>query len=105
MPKLHDYFNSDLNTFVDQDEFAGTQNIDGRDLVIILDNDRLKERSQKEYDGISVGEILFFVKKSDYGSRPEAGTPIIFGTRQMYVFDAREDMGMYEIILRQNRGV
>lgn len=104
MLKLHDYFSSDLETFIDQNEFAETKSIDGRDLVIILDNDRLKERSKKEYDGISVGEVLFFVKKADYGSRPEEGTPVIFGTRQMYVFDAREDLGMYEIILKQNRG-
>ena len=104
MPKLHDYFSSDLDFFLDQDEFAETKSIDGRDLIIMIDNDRLKERSQKEYDGISVGEILFFVKSSDYGSLPETDTPVIFGTRQMYVFDASEDTGMYEIILRQNRG-
>lgn len=94
----------DLTVFINADEFSETQSIDGRDIAITIDNDRLKERSQKEYDGISVGEILFFVKKADYGSRPEEGTPVIFGRRQMYVFNAREDMGMYEIILKQNRG-
>jgi len=95
----------DHAAFFNQNEFAEIHGIDSRDLAIILDNDRLKERSQKEYDGISVGELLFFVKKADYGSRPEEGTPVIFDGRQMYVFDAREDMGMYEIILKQNRGV
>lgn len=94
----------DLSAFFNADEFADTHNIDGRDLVVVVDNDRLKERSKKEYDGISVGEILYFVKAADFGERPEEGTPQIFGGRQMYVFDAREDMGMYEIILKQNRG-
>jgi hypothetical protein len=105
MPKLHDYFSSDLNSFINQDEFAELHTINGVELPCVVDNDQLKERSRKEYDGITVGEVLFFIKKSDFGDRLENGTPIIFDKRQMYVFDTREDMGLYEIILSQNRGV
>ncbi|EGW39166.1 hypothetical protein [Desulfosporosinus sp. OT] len=93
----------DLDTLMSSDEFSETHTIDGRELTVLVDNDQLKERSKKEYDGISVGEILFFVKASDYGELPEAETPLIFDKRQMYVFNAREHMGMYEIILSQNR--
>lgn len=96
---------SDLDIFLNPDEFSDAHSIDGRMLTILVDEDQLKERSKKEFDGISIGEILFFVKKADYGSRPEEGTPVIFDDRQMYVFNARENMGMYEIILSQNRGV
>lgn len=101
---LKDQVLSDLDVFFNQDEFAGSHVIDGRSLNIVVDNDQLKERSVKEYDGISVGEILYYVKASDYGERPGQGTPQIFDGRQMYVFDAREDTGVYEIILSQNRG-
>jgi len=104
MSKLKDYFSSDLNTFVNQDDFAETHTIDKRVLTIIVDNDRLMHRSKKEFDGISFGEILYFVKKSEFGARVEEGTPQIFDGRQMYVFNIREDNGMYEIILTQNRG-
>ncbi|TZE81997.1 hypothetical protein [Calorimonas adulescens] len=100
-----DTVQSDLNVFFNLDEFAETRTIDGRALNVIVDNDRLQQRSQKEYDGISVGEILFYVKASEFGERPEQGTPMIFDGRQMYVFDCREDDGVYEIILQQNRGV
>jgi len=101
---LKDQVRADLDVFFNTGEFAETHVIDGRSLNIIVDNDQLKERSVKEYDGISVGEILYYVKASDYGERPEQGTPQIFDGRQMYVFDAREDTGVYEIILSQNRG-
>ncbi|WP_422447808.1 hypothetical protein [Thermoanaerobacterium sp. DL9XJH110] len=100
-----DIIQSDLNVFFNLDEFAETHTIDGRPLNVIVDNDRLQQRSKKEYDGISVGEILFYVKASDFGERPEQGTPMVFDGRQMYVFDCREDDGVYEIILQQNRGI
>lgn len=103
MPSLRDYFFSDLSTFINQDEFAELHAIDGVELPIVIDNDRLKDRTQKEFDGISIGEILFYVKKEDLTDRPEQGKPIRFGKRQMYISDCKENMGMYEIILSQNR--
>ncbi|TGE36883.1 hypothetical protein E4K67_17440 [Desulfosporosinus fructosivorans] len=99
-----DQLTKDLDVFLNTDEFAELHAINGVELVCTVDNDQLKERSKKEYDGIAAGELLFFVKKADYGIRPEEGTPVIFDGRQMYVFNAREDTGMYEIILSQNRG-
>jgi len=95
----------DLAIFFNQNELAEPHQIDGRTLNVIVDEDQLKERSQKEYDGISVGEILYFVKAEDYGERPEEGTPQIFDGRQMYVFNCRDNDGMFEIILSQNRGM
>lgn len=95
---------SDLDTFFNFDEFAEPHIINNRTLNIIVDNDRLMERSKKEFDGISVGEVLYFVKKSDFGERPEPSAPQIFDGKQMYVFDCREDNEVYEIILHQNRG-
>lgn len=102
---LKDQLLSDLDAvFFNLDEFAEIHNIDNRQISIIVDNDKLQERSKKEYDGISTGEILYYVKASEFGKRPEPGTPQIFDGRQMYIFDSREDMGVYEIILTQNRG-
>lgn len=105
MPGFKEQMALDRAVFFNADEFADFHNINGRDLLIIIDDYRLQERSKKEYDGISVGEILYFVKAEDYGKRPEEGTPQIFDGRQLLVFDAREDLGIYEIILKQNRGV
>jgi hypothetical protein len=106
MAKFKDYLNSDLSeVFFNDDEFADPHTIGTRQLNIIIDNDRLMYRSKKEFDGITVGEILYFVKASDYGPKPKEGEPQIFDGRNMQVFDVREDDGMYEIILHQNRGV
>lgn len=101
---VRDQIQSDLDLFFSTDDFAGPHTIDGRTINVVIDNDQLTRRSKKEYDGITVGELLYFVKAEDFGERPEQGTPQIFDGRQMYVFDCREDDGMYEIILQQNRG-
>lgn len=102
MSKFNDMALQDLSIFFD--DLAEAHNVNGTQMSAITDNDRLMHRSKKEYDGITVGETLIFVKKSDLGSRPEAGTPFKFDSKQMYVFDCREDCGLYEIILQQNRG-
>lgn len=104
MPVLKDFIETDMKVFFNLDEFAVTHVIDGRQLDIVIDNDQLKELNKKEYDGISIGEILYYVKAIDYGKRPEQGTLQIFDGRQMYVLDSKEDNGIYEIILQQNRG-
>lgn len=85
-------------------DLAESHTINNISLNVIVDSDQLEQRQKKEYDGISVGEILYFIKAEDYGELPEVGTPQIFDGRQMQVFDAKEDMGIYEIILTQNRG-
>ena len=100
---LKDQIRSDLDIIFNLDEFAEPHKIDSRILNIIVDNDRLMQRSQKEYDGIGVGEILYYVKASNFGERPAQGAPQIFDGRQMFVFDSREVDGIYEIILQQYR--
>lgn len=106
MAKFKDYLNSDLNgLFFNADEFAEVHTIGTRQLNIVVDNDRLMYRSKKEFDGITVGEILYFVNAAEYGQKPKEGESQFFDGRNMQVFDVREDDGMYEIILHQNRGV
>lgn len=102
---LKDQMQRDVDSvFFNIDEFAEPHLINGRSVNIIIDNDQLTVRSKKEYDGISVGEILYYVKASDLSHRPEQGESQIFDKKPMVVFDCREDLGVYEIILTQNRG-
>lgn len=92
----------DLEIFFN--DFAESHNINGRVLNVIVDNDRLTERTQKEFDGISIGELLYFAKASDYGDMPSIGEAQRFDRRQMYIADVKDLSGIYEIILTQNLG-
>ena len=104
VPLFKDYLQQDLETFFNPDEFGEIHRINGRELTIVVDNERLMERTKKEFDGISIGELLYFVKASDYGERPTIGKAQKFDKRQMYVADVKDSDGIYEIILSQNLG-
>jgi hypothetical protein len=102
LAKLKDYIDSDLITIFCMDEFAEEHTINGRKLPIILDNDRLMKRSKLEYDGITVGDILYFVRTSDYGVPPKPDEVQSFNNILCTVFDVRTDSGIYEVILKKN---
>ena len=102
MPGFKDYINQDLAVFLSSTEFAESHKINGRMLNIVIDNDRLMQRSKKEFDGISVGELLYYVSAAEYGDPPKVDEIQMFDSRQMQVFDVRVDTGIYEVILRGN---
>jgi hypothetical protein len=99
-----DYLQQDLSTFINPDEFGEIHNIDGNNVSVIVDNDKLQERSKKEFDGLSVGELLYFAKVSDLAKKPMQDSVQLFDKRPYLVFNVREDNGIYELILQQNRG-
>lgn len=98
MSYLLDTAKSDLAIF-----FEGISEkvyLNGSPINIIIDYDRLKDRSKKEYDGIYIGDLLYFAKVEDFISPPIIGGLQIFNKKKYEVFDVRKDIGLYEIILK-----
>lgn len=93
------------NVFFNAAEFAESHEIDGQTVNCIVDNDRLIERSKKEFDGIYVGEMLIYVKVSDIPRELKQNMPLMVDKKQMFIFSVREDDGIYELILSRNAGV
>lgn len=91
--------------FFNANEFAESHTINDKIVNCIVDNDRLLERSKKEFDGIYAGELLIFVRTIDITKKLSQGMPLFFDNQQMYIFSVREDEGIYEIILNRNEGV
>lgn len=104
MRTFKDFIRNDMKSFFNLNEFAEEHTINGKKITIIIDNNKLIERAQKEFDGLSVGEILYYVKSEDLGEMPEQGTSQYFDGRNMFIFNIREDNGIYEVILQQYRG-
>jgi hypothetical protein len=100
MKEFKDFVASDLNTFINIEEFAEKHNIGGRVLEVVVDDDRLQDRSKREYDGIYVGDILYMVKASDYGKIPKPNEAQMFDGKHCTVFDTRVYNGIYEVILK-----
>jgi hypothetical protein len=102
MPDLKDQIALDLTVFINPDEFGERHEINGSFFNVVIDNDQLMQRSKKEFDGLSVGELLYYVSAAEYGTPPTIDEVQIFDRKVMQVFDVRVDTGIYEIILRRN---
>lgn len=101
-----DHVAADLdNVFFNPNEFCETAIIDGKEMLVMIDNERLQERAEKEYGSVTTGLLLYYVRVSEYGLRaPEVGSAQIFNGQLFYVASITEKFDMYEILLSQNRG-
>jgi hypothetical protein len=100
MPKLNDYFESDIQTFINQDEFATLLVIDGKEVSVVSDNDLLKKyNSKNDEEGLAVGELLFHAKKSDFEEELFIGKTMKLNKDIYRISDLQESAGMYTVTL------
>lgn len=101
--KFKDIVNADMSIFINPDEFGETHKINGRNVEIVIDEDRLSWRHSKDYEGNIVGDLLYFVKISDFPwEKPKIGDVQTVDGKPYTVFDVKKPDGMYEIILQRN---
>lgn len=103
MVNFKDQLKKDLDTFLNIEEFGEDHVVDRRKLSVVIDSERLKERTKKEYEGIYIGDLLYFVTANDYGKIPRIDDTQIFDNKLCTISDVKESMGIYEIILEFNR--
>jgi len=103
MSSFKEILEQDAKTFFNEDEFSSEHNIDGKDVIITMDNDLLKERKAKHAEGTYLGDLLFSIKKEDFGAEPAIGQHVKFDTDTKFVTDFQEDMGIYIITLSENK--
>lgn len=97
------------STFFNVDEFSDVVVIDGQNCTLQIDSDRLIERAEKEYGGITQGLILYFIPVSEYPvtdqlSKPKVGNSQLFNNKLHYIDSVAESDGVYEVVINQNRG-
>lgn len=102
MSSFKEILEQDAKVFFNEEEFSSTHNIDGNDVVITIDNDLLKERKSKYAEGTYIGDLLFSIKKEDFGCEPALNQHIKFDNTIKFVTDFQEDMGIYIITLGEN---
>lgn len=105
MSKFKEHLTYDLSVFFNLDEFAETHDIDGRQVVAVVDSDILKIRSERiteRYDGIHKGEVAVYVRAVDLPDRPVFGQHVRLDDKLYLVAECTEDMGVLEIVLGAN---
>lgn len=102
--------NDIFKTFENLDEFAIEKNINGVSVRLVEDSDRLDYRIKKNYDGLIIGDVLFFISKAEYAKIPmvteipTSRQSINYGGKPATIITVGELEGMYEIILQHAGG-
>ncbi|PAD69937.1 hypothetical protein CHH83_05895 [Bacillus sp. 7586-K] len=99
MPKLRDYFFSDLDIFFNTDEFSEKVDIDGKEIEVIQDNEFLRKQNLRIGEGLARGELLFVAKKVDFDERPFVEKIMKFNKKRYRILDISEDEHTYTITL------
>jgi len=106
-----EYIQHDIdNTFVNLDEFASTVSINGVSVKVVEDKDQLLYRIKKNYDGLVVGDILFFISKDEYrkiphlSEIPSVNEAVNYNGRPCLITDVTSQDGVYEITLQKAGG-
>jgi len=87
------------NIFLNEEEFAEDHNIDGQQILCIIDED--KSISNKN-DGVFLIRRSLFVKESDLGYRPVPDQKLNIDGEYFYVMDCLGS-GLLEVVLEAYR--
>lgn len=102
--------NDVIDTFMNNDEFAETKRINGVDVLVVEDSDKLERRIKKDYDGLVIGDVLFYISNDEYckiprvARTPSAGMALHYDGKPSTVMNVGEQSGIFEIILQTAGG-
>lgn len=97
----------DLDTvFFCGEEFAESHQVNGREILIIVDNEQLAEfysrKSSAVTEQIFTESILFYVRKNDLDFEPVPHQYLEYDGSGYLITDVKEDESMYAIVLEAN---
>lgn len=97
--------------FLNEKEFADTYNIDGKDILAVIDTDLIHERNKRSYaefaEGINQGQIILFVSRKDFPVLPVKDQSMKINGNNYIVDEVSDNVGVLEITLtvNTNRGM
>lgn len=98
------------STFENLDEFAIEKSINGVSVRLVEDSDRLEYRIKKNYDGLIIGDVLFFISEKEYAKIPKvnaiptANQSISYDGKPATMITVGKLDGLYEIIIQHAGG-
>lgn len=107
--KFKEYVAKDLATaFFNLDEHAEQVSINGVTVTVVQDNERLMYKTKNTFQGLVVGDILFFISEAEYAKitglkhPPRADDVMLYNGKPCTIIDVVSNLGVYEITLQFN---
>ncbi len=102
--KFKECVQNDLDVLINQSEFAETVAINNINVLVTEDNERLSYKIKKDYDGLIIGDTLFYITKkecvkiSNFG--PTANEAINYNGKPATIISSNYIDGLYEVIIQ-----
>ncbi|MCM1307575.1 MAG: hypothetical protein NC223_03150 [Butyrivibrio sp.] len=93
------------SVFFNAEEFAESHMINGSEVNIVVDNDKLAElylSKGTHTEQLFTDSILFYVRKRDLGFEPVPGQCINYDDRVFLISDVKTDDESYTIVMGAN---
>lgn len=104
MSAFKDMVARDLDAvFLNVDEFAELHMVEGKEIPVVMDDDRLTTLKKGQILGLVEADMLLMGKVSDFPADMEPGRLLNVDGRELIVSKSSRDMGLFEAALRQNR--
>lgn len=116
-PTFKDCAAADIDlTFFEQDEHEDLHTVDGKEALVIVDDQRLKEHNshweagaKQNFDtGLYTASTVLYIRVKDYGPKPKIGKHLVMdkGTSQQRTYsilNCEEEAGIYRITMERTR--
>lgn len=93
----------DLDTvFLNLDDFAELHRIEGKQIPVVVDDDKLENLKQGQILGLVEADMLLLGKEKDFPADITPGRLLNVDGREHIVTNSGENMGLIEVALKQN---
>ncbi len=93
------------SVFFNTEEFAETHTINGVEVDIVVDNDKLAElyiSKEAHTEALFTDAIMFYVRKKDLEFEPVPGQYLDYDGRGMLISDVKADDESYTLVMEAN---
>ena len=88
-------------TFLNQDFFGSKLRVEGKEISVMVDNDKLKEKQGGQDLAVAESQTLFFACAEDLPPRRSPGSSLEVNGRICTIDEWSEDMGLATVVLRE----
>lgn len=92
------------NVFLNPEEFGETHMVNGREMIVVIDDNELIGRQGQHMDGVYKGQKLVYASAADFGPLPKQGSIFRLDGDTYTVDSAAAEGDVYSITVSENRG-
>lgn len=104
-----DFLKTDVNTFINPNEFGEPVLINGLPALVVIDDDELEKRNlsmskNTDIDRLSKSDLLFYIASDFFEHVPQPNKQLDFNNKKYRIDTVSNEMGILTIVLSRYTG-